>query len=525
MSQSLDEAIRYFERFEYALSAEIYSEYAKVSPLSLEDYKRFGYAYFVIGEYEKCLPISDSILKTRDVEPFWYYVNGEVNMGERNYERAKESYEKYQSLDDEYDVALNIQSCGLIPNWEAETYLINKHLGFNSSKADITGPNFKDRFIRYSEIGKDSIGEHMNDGSIDESELILARPIIGSRGVFKRVLIVDTVSNLSISSLSFFPNGQDVLLTINKPMANEEIDLVPHIYKGVYNSASNQITNIERWEYSGYEDTTSCAHASINASGNLIIFTKMGKKTNGADLYKTELSNGSWSIPTAISILNTNYDEMYPVFMGDTLLSIASDGRPGYGGLDMYLSEVTGSSFASPSHLKAPVNSFKDDFNFCYYNIDSARYTSNRIGGKGDDDMYFVKFSEPFIAPLADSTDFKNFVKNWKTPIVYFDFDHFDINQDIENISGLIGFLKTNTNSYIEIEGHTDRRGNVDYNYNLGYKRAQTVKSELIKKGIREGQIKVSSKGETDPQFHCSTGCNDAQHGKNRVALVKLNAL
>jgi outer membrane protein OmpA-like peptidoglycan-associated protein len=46
----------------------------------------------------------------------------------------------------------------------------------------------------------------------------------------------------------------------------------------------------------------------------------------------------------------------------------------------------------------------------------------------------------------------------------------------------------------------------------------------LVKKGIREGQIKVSSKGETDPQNDCTGGCSESEHAKNRVALIKLNA-
>lgn len=525
LSQSLDEARSHFERYEYARSAEIYAKYAKTKTLPLEDYKRFGYAYYIIGEYEKCLSISDSILQIKNVEPFWYYMNGEVNMGARNYERAKESYIAYQSLDNEYDVTLKIQSCELIPTWLAETYLVNEHLGFNSTKADITGSSFKDDFIRYSEIGLDSIGDNMNGGDIDMSELILARPIIGSNGLFKRISLEDTVSNLSVSSITFFPNGSDVLLTINKPMEKKEIDIVPHIYKGVYLSSTNQITNIDRWEYSGYEDTSSCAHATINASGNLIVFTKMGGKTNGADLFMSELINGAWSRPSPISTLNTDYDEMYPLFMGDTLISIASDGRPGYGGLDVYLSEVEGASFASPSHLKAPVNSFKDDFNFCYYNIDSARYTSNRKGGIGDDDMYFVKFTEPTVSqPLSDSTDFFAFVDSFGIPKVYYDFDKSNLIEGLKNITGLVEFLNTNTKSSIEIEGHTDRRGEIDYNYSLGYKRASNLKDELIAKGIREGQIKLSSKGQSDPQQDCSKGCSEAQHALNRVALIKLNA-
>ncbi|MFT6280288.1 MAG: tetratricopeptide (TPR) repeat protein [Salibacteraceae bacterium] len=520
--QSLENARDLFERFEYSNSSKVYEKVIAKGSIPLEDYKRLAYAYFAIGDYEKCLPISDSIIKTDDVEAYFYYVNGEVNMGSRNYEKARTSYEAYMELDNEFDVSINLQSSKLIPTWTPKTYLMNSQMEGNTSKADISGPMFGEYTIRYSEIATDRQGKQMNN---DSTELMLANPMIGSNGEFKFISIDDTLLDKSISSISFFPNGEDVLFSINKPLAENVMDMVPHIYKGEFNKSTNLISNISLWEYSGYEDSTSCTHATVNASGDMVVFTKMGEYTNGADLYLSKLSNGTWSKPTELKSLNTKYDEMYPMFMGDSLLTLASDGRPGYGGLDVYVAKVKGSMFSDLAHISSPVNSFKDDFNFCYYSADSARYTSNRKGGSGDDDIYFIKYSEP-LPPVVkkDSVDFNEFAANWKIPRVYFDFNKFDLNEEVLNISELVMFLTTYTNSSIMIEGHTDERGNADYNYNLGYKRAASVKAELVKKGIREGQIKVSSKGETDPQNDCTGGCSESEHAKNRVALIKLNA-
>jgi hypothetical protein len=522
-SQSLEEAQSHFERYEYALAAKIYKQYAKTNPLPLEDYKRFGYSYFIIGEYQNCLPISDSIINTPDVEPFFYYMNGEVNMGERNYEKASQSYETYQSLDNEFDVSVQLASCKMIPSWEAETYVHFSRFGANTTKADITGPLSSDLDIVYHEIGMDSIGDHVHDENIDNSELILARPLLNIGDHYNTVSIMDSMGYASVSSISFL-SEEEVLLTINRPMEEKEMDMAPHIFKGRYIASENKIDNIELWTYSGYEDTSSCAHATVHPNGELIVFSKMGDRTQGSDLYFTKRIGGEWSTPTALTALNTAYDEMYPMFIGDSLLTFSSDGRPGYGGLDIFLADVENNSFGDVQHLKAPINSYKDDFNFAYYSIDSARFTSNRYGGVGDDDMYFIKFSEPYIAPVEDSSDFKDFVANWKTPVIYFDFDKFDLQKAVPDLTALVNFLDVNPHSSIMIEGHTDRRGSTDYNYNLGYKRAQRVKDELTQKGVREGQIKISSKGETDPQVDCSAGCSEEQHAKNRVGLIFLDA-
>ena len=521
LSQTLDDARDLFDQFEYSSSAKIYEKIVATGSIPLEDYKRMAYAYFSVGDYEKCLPISDSIIKTSGIEHFFYYVNGEVNMGTRNYEKARESFEKYITLDDEYDVNINLQSIKLIPTWTPQTYLINNQMEGNTTKADISGPSFGENTIRYSEIAKDSKGIQMNT---DSTDLMLAYPMIGRDGIFNFISLDDSIKDKSISSISFFPNGEDVLLSINRPLAKNELDLVPHLYKGKFDPTNNLISSLYLWEFSGYEDTTSCSHATINASGNLVVFTKMGEKTNGADLYVSELTGGSWSKPTELKTLNTSYDEMYPMFMGDTLLSMASDGRPGYGGLDIYLVEVNGSTFSNVAHIKSPVNSFKDDFNFCYYSADSARYTSNRKGGLGDDDIYFIKYSEQIQFVIEDTVAFPDFVSNWKIPKVYFEFDQFNVNENELDISELAAFLKFYTSSSIEIEGHTDRRGSTDYNYKLAYNRASSLKIELVKRGIREGQIKVTSKGSSDPQNNCGAGCSEEDYAKNRVALIKLNA-
>lgn len=45
------------------------------------------------------------------------------------------------------------------------------------------------------------------------------------------------------------------------------------------------------------------------------------------------------------------------------------------------------------------------------------------------------------------------------------------------------------------VQGYTDQQGSADYNRNLGMKRAETVKTELITAGVAEHQIKVVSLG------------------------------
>jgi len=53
--------------------------------------------------------------------------------------------------------------------------------------------------------------------------------------------------------------------------------------------------------------------------------------------------------------------------------------------------------------------------------------------------------------------------------------------------------------SSIEIVGHTDSKGTVEYNLRLGQRRADSVASYLTAKGVPASIISTRSMGESDP--------------------------
>ena len=55
--------------------------------------------------------------------------------------------------------------------------------------------------------------------------------------------------------------------------------------------------------------------------------------------------------------------------------------------------------------------------------------------------------------------------------------------------------LKKDANLGVLVQGYTDRQGSASYNMNLGMKRAETVKAELINAGVADYQIKTVSLG------------------------------
>ena len=99
---------------------------------------------------------------------------------------------------------------------------------------------------------------------------------------------------------------------------------------------------------------------------------------------------------------------------------------------------------------------------------------------------------------------------------IYFDFDKYDIRPTDagilkENAALLVKF----PNVKIQIEGHCDERGTVEYNLALGERRANSAKRYLISLGIPEKRISTISYGKERPS---DPGHNEEAWAKNRRA-------
>lgn len=83
---------------------------------------------------------------------------------------------------------------------------------------------------------------------------------------------------------------------------------------------------------------------------------------------------------------------------------------------------------------------------------------------------------------------------------VHFDFDQAFLSDHEKNtLQGIADFLNHYPKAQIQIEGHCDERGTVEYNLGLGGRRAHTVISYLKGLGIDETRMSTISYGKERP--------------------------
>lgn len=156
----------------------------------------------------------------------------------------------------------------------------------------------------------------------------------------------------------------------------------------------------------------SVGHPAITADGKTLYFASdMPGTIGGTDIFKSVLgANGKWGTPENLgNKINTEGNEMFPSITKNNVLFYSSDGRVGLGGLDVFAVQVKENGFSKVINLGTPINDDKDDFAFVLDNDEKGGYfSSNREGGKGNDDIY----SFNMLKPLRFSKQIKGSAKD-----------------------------------------------------------------------------------------------------------------
>jgi len=99
---------------------------------------------------------------------------------------------------------------------------------------------------------------------------------------------------------------------------------------------------------------------------------------------------------------------------------------------------------------------------------------------------------------------------------IRFPYDSFEIvGSNREALKNNIQIMKDNPTLAVQIEGHCDERGGVQYNLALGEKRANAVKQQIQAGGVAASRVNMISMGKEKP---IATGSSEEAWSQNRRA-------
>lgn len=139
-------------------------------------------------------------------------------------------------------------------------------------------------------------------------------------------------------------------------------------------------------------DTYTCGHPALSADGKTLYFASdMPGGSGGKDIWMSRFDDNSqaWGTPTNLGgTVNSDRDELFPYVAKSGRLYYSSNGKPGMGGQDIFYTAYDAGAWAEPMNLHSPMNSSADDFGILFTDETHGYLSSNRDGGKGEDDIY-----------------------------------------------------------------------------------------------------------------------------------------
>jgi len=192
-----------------------------------------------------------------------------------------------------------------------------------------------------------------------------------------------------IGPVNFSKDGE-ICALIESKMTDDCGILCPYKSSVLYLAKLDQYGEIiESKSFSHNEVGSSIQSAQLAYGGQALYFSSnRAGGYGGFDLYVSYYKNNQWTLPQNLGPeINSPGNEITP-FYEDGELYFSSDFHYGLGGYDIFKSVVELGEWTHPINMGSGINSIGDDYFPVMNTQKEMLFTSNRLGGKGSDDIY-----------------------------------------------------------------------------------------------------------------------------------------
>ncbi|MGM9827046.1 MAG: OmpA family protein [Muribaculaceae bacterium] len=318
-----------------------------------------------------------------------YLYLGECQQAEGRYQQAIESYRAYlDKVPGDKRALTGIAGCRqFMDKSQKSRYVVRRHPLFNSSRSDFAPMYFDKAFDRlyYSSTNEKVTGNRRSEiTGMKKADIYVSAK--NEKGQWGKPEPVEGELNSEFDEgiISFTPDGQTMYLT----KARRELNANTGVE--IFTSTRSDAKWSAPVKYEITADTiSSYGHPAVSPDGNWLYFTSdMPGGYGGKDIWRVNLKERAGSLENLGEWINTPGDDCFPYMRTDSVLYFASDGHPGYGGLDLFRAEMTPSGGWSVFNMERPVNSTADDFGITFGPGENGFFTSNRGDARGYDHIY-----------------------------------------------------------------------------------------------------------------------------------------
>lgn len=404
---SLKKADKLFKDYSYVDAAKAYEEYLNTNDKpSIQTVQNTADSYYFTNDNRNALKWYQKLYELQgDNLTDKYFLRYIQSMkGVTDYEQADRLTKEYlNKKGDQKEIARFMGQKRVMDSIaKAKPLYKIKNLDINSTKSDFGASFYGDKIVFASSRDTTKFNEKLYSWNNQPFlSLYLAERNAADESLFNPVVFMPNVmTKYHEATATFSPDLKTIYYTTNivhkrKLVVDPKRTNNFQIIKGTLNG-----DNLENPEKVFFDSPKySVGHPSLSEDGKWLFFASdMPGGYGETDLYVVQIAeDGTMSSPQNLGpTINTIGNELFPFFRNG-MLYFSSDGHYGWGDLDVYESKFFGGlNFSEPKNLGSPINSNKDDFSYILDTTEKYGYvSSNRAGGKGDDDIYSFTKSKP----------------------------------------------------------------------------------------------------------------------------------
>ncbi len=370
---------------------------AKVSYYRGECYRRLNMPIKAESEYRKALRYNHS-------DDTLYLRMGQTLQKNGKYDEAASHYNRFLDGHSEDPLALNgLYACHRIKEWLSRrpTYQVKKATDLNTRKGNFSPVLVPDDyntliFTSSGKVKKDKKPSRIT--GLPDNDFWMTTKDVSGKWIKPAYLDAPINSEFDEGACSMSGDGKALYFTrcITKSDSIEtfsKVEIFKSIRSGTEWSEPQKVT-LHR------DSTRLFAHPAISSDGRYLYFVSdLRGGYGGKDIWRCELGQNTVGAPENLGpLVNTPGDELFPCLRNDSTLYFSSDGLPGFGGLDLFIAQISRNAVSMVDNLGQPVNSQGDDFGITFYGKEEKGYfSSNRKETRGWDQLWSFELSKTNI--------------------------------------------------------------------------------------------------------------------------------
>jgi len=399
----ISRADKKFDQYAFVDARKIYLDVAEKGYESADLFQKLADSYYFNAEYTSADVWYKKLIDTyqEGIRPEYYFRYAQTLRSLKNYELADVMMTRFDELSGtDIRATLFTESPDYlreIAEYKKSKYTLEDIRSINSRYSDFAPTEFEGRLIFASTRDTGGAVRRIHKWN-NQPFLDLYQTRIGEEsGSFSKPSKFNKKLNSKFheSTTTFSKDGNTVYFTRN------------NFTEGDYKKAKNGTNKLKiykstREEGKGWTEAVempfnsneySTAHPTLNADNTKLYFASDMEGTLGlSDIWVVTINeDGTYGEPVNMGRpINTEGRETFPFMSKNGNLYFASDGHPGLGGLDVYVtSPQAKDSEQRIINIGKPINSSYDDFTFIINDDTKLGYfASNRKTGMGSDDIY-----------------------------------------------------------------------------------------------------------------------------------------